>query len=74
MRGVVIFVNAYKCILGNEKTVFYVPLSARNSNICDVCGAECGCVEDTTKKWFPMVGYRINTSMTGFNDIYYVFE
>ncbi|XP_060596342.1 complement C4-like, partial [Ruditapes philippinarum] len=37
----------------NEVTVFYAPLSAKNANICDICGAECGCQTSKEKIWFP---------------------
>ncbi|XP_053393726.1 CD109 antigen-like [Mercenaria mercenaria] len=37
----------------NEVTVFYLPLSAKNANICDICGVECGCKSPKEKLWFP---------------------
>ncbi|XP_052778051.1 CD109 antigen-like [Mya arenaria] len=39
----------------NEMTVFYAPVKAKHSNICDVCGAECGCAGDNARKWMPLV-------------------
>ncbi|XP_060558291.1 CD109 antigen-like [Ruditapes philippinarum] len=37
----------------NQVTVFYEPLSAKNSNICNICGIECGCNVTGEKLWFP---------------------
>ncbi|XP_052778047.1 CD109 antigen-like [Mya arenaria] len=38
----------------NEMTVFYAPLSAKNSNICDVCGIQCGCVGGNDNTIMPI--------------------
>jgi hypothetical protein len=39
--------------------VFYAPLSAKNANICDICGIECGCQTSKEKIWFPQVLYEV---------------
>ncbi|XP_052778039.1 alpha-1-inhibitor 3-like [Mya arenaria] len=45
----------------NQMTVFYAPLKAKNSNICDVCGIECGCVGGNDRMWMPMCPESLKT-------------